>query len=398
MANTSPDIVEKPVTLGLARDTRVAWLFPSLARGFYWQPVFREFVARCPRTAVFTCIWPGFAPGYEDSFEVHTLPGLGFIDLKKSLPDSRRGLIWTPLSVVRKLAAFDPDVVFTSGFSGWTLCALLFKLLRRSRVIIYWEGCSVQSVDKSRIKTVLRRWIARFADAGVSNAAEGATYLRDVIGMPQQKLLCHPCQVPDLLLLGSNAGEVSMPVLGRPVFLYVGSLSPRKGWRYLIDATRLLVSQGMREFSVLFVGAGAQEEEMRAAITDHKLDGIVHHVGAVPYHKLGPYYRSADVFISPTRADTWGVAVLEAMAFGKAVLCSRYAGTRQMVAHGENGFIFDPFDTPQLAGYMARFVQDRSLAQRLGARSLEKMAPFTPARAADALATIALQTHQGASS
>ncbi len=173
----------------------------------------------------------------------------------------------------------------------------------------------------------------------------------------------------------------------------MGSLSPRKGWRYLIDATRLLVSQGIREFSVLFVGTGEQDEEMRAAIRDQGLDGIVHQVGAVAYHNLGPYYRSADVFVSPTRADTWGVAVLEAMAFGKPVLCSKYAGSRQMVAHGENGFIFDPFDTPQLAGYMAKFIQDQSLAERLGACSLEKMAPFTPARAADALANLALQTN-----
>ncbi len=393
MAHLAPDNIDGTGISRKGRDTRVAWLFPSLARGYYWQPVFKEFVARCPRMAVFTCSWPGFAPGYENAFEVHTLPGLGYIDLKKKLPDSRRGFIWTPLSILKKLAAFGPDVVFASGFSGWTLCALLFRLLGRSRVIIFWEGCSVQSVGSSKVKTVLRRWIARFADGAVSNADEGSTYLRDVIGMPQDKLLCHPCQVPDLPLLCSVAGEVGLPDIRHPVFLYVGSLSPRKGWRHLIDATRLLVGQGAQEFSVLFVGSGEQEEEMRVAIRDHQLVGIVHQVGAVAYHNLGPYYRSADVFVSPSRADTWGVAVLEAMAFGKPVLCSKYVGTRQMVAHGENGFIFDPFDSPQLAGYMAEFIQDQSLAGRLGARSLERIAPFTPARAAEALANLALQAH-----
>src|SRR5450432_772480 len=118
MATTAPDIVEKPLTLGIRRDLRVAWLFPSLARGYYWQPVFKEFVARCPLTAVFTSIWPGFAPGYENSFAVHTLPGLKYVDLKKRLPDARRGFIWTPLSILKKLAVFDPDVMIASGFSG----------------------------------------------------------------------------------------------------------------------------------------------------------------------------------------------------------------------------------------------------------------------------------------
>src|SRR5271165_2331657 len=140
MATLSPDLAEKPRTFRIGRDIRVAWLFPSLARAYYWQPVFKEFVARCPRTAVFTSIWPGFAPGYENSFAICTLPGLRYVDLRKRTLDARKGFIWTPLSILRKLAAFGPDVVFASGFSGWTVFALLFKLYRRARVIIFWEG------------------------------------------------------------------------------------------------------------------------------------------------------------------------------------------------------------------------------------------------------------------
>lgn len=392
MATTSPDIAEDARTTRIAKDIRVAWLFPSLARAYYWQPVFKEFVARCPRTAVFTSIWPGFAPGYENSFTVHTLPGLRYVDLKQRTLDTRRGFIWTPPSILRKLAAFGPDVVFASGFSGWTICALLVKLLRRSRVIILWEGLSAHAVGSFKVQTVLRRWIAHFADAAVSNTEEGTEYLRDVIAMQQDKLLCHPCQVPDVPLLSAGAGEFPSAIR-RPIFLFVGGLTWRKGWRYLIEASALLMRQGFQNFSVLFVGAGAQEEEMRAAVRENGLEGIVHQVGPVAYHNLGLYYSNADVFVSPTRQDTWGVAVLEAMAFGKAVLCSKYAGSRQMIAHGENGFIFDPSNTQQLAGYMAEFIADQYLAKRLGARSLEKMTRFTPAHAADALVNLALQTH-----
>jgi glycosyltransferase involved in cell wall biosynthesis len=71
------------------------------------------------------------------------------------------------------------------------------------------------------------------------------------------------------------------------------------------------------------------------------------------------------------------------MAFGKPVLCSKYAGTRQMVTHGDNGFVFDPFDANEMTNYMELFVSDQTLAARMGARSLEKMVPYTPARAAD---------------
>jgi len=80
------------------------------------------------------------------------------------------------------------------------------------------------------------------------------------------------------------------------------------------------------------------------------------------------------------------------MAFGKPVLCSKYAGSREMVMPGENGFIFDPFDATELADYMTKFIGEPSLAARFGARSLEKMARFTPRVAAEVLTSVALQT------
>jgi len=394
MANIFPEIKQQRTDSSPREETRVAWLFPSLARAYYWQPFFKAFAAHFPRTAVFTSIWPGFATGYEGAFEVHTLPGLRYVDLKKPVRDSRRGFIWTPLSILKRLAAFKPDVLFCCGFSGWTLCALLFKLLRGSRVIIYWEGCSAQSVGSSTIKAMLRRAIGRFADAAVSNGEEGAAYLRDVVSILQERIVCHPCQVPDISLLSSTEAEGSLPMATRPVFLYVGSISPRKGWNYLLEAARQLADRGIRQFSVVFVGSGEQENDLRKAIKDNQLDGIVHQVGAVAYEQLGFYYRAADVFVSPSRADTWGVAVLEAMAFGKPVLCSKYAGSRQMISSGESGFIFDPFNPNELADYMSRFIQDHGLAARLGVHAIESISTFTPERAAKVLADVATSTMQ----
>ena len=65
------------------KQIRVAWLFPSLARGYYWQPVFKEFTQQLPETTIFTGLWPGFAQGYENAFKVRTLSGVRFVALKK---------------------------------------------------------------------------------------------------------------------------------------------------------------------------------------------------------------------------------------------------------------------------------------------------------------------------
>ena len=66
------------------RHLRVAWLAPSLARGWRWQAVFREFTKLFPETVVFTNIWPGFTPGFERSFKVRRLRGTKVLNIGSS--------------------------------------------------------------------------------------------------------------------------------------------------------------------------------------------------------------------------------------------------------------------------------------------------------------------------
>src|SRR5215470_914239 len=118
------------------KPVRVAWLFPSLARGYYWQPVFKEFTRYLPETTIFTGLWPGFAHGYENAFQVRTLSGVRFVTLKRRHDGASGGYVRTPLSILAELGKFKPDVVFTNGFHGFTVCVLLLRLIRGIRVVI----------------------------------------------------------------------------------------------------------------------------------------------------------------------------------------------------------------------------------------------------------------------
>ena len=104
MASMSPDIVERPRIVRSAGERSVSrGSFPRWRAATIGSRFLRNLLPGVHNTAVFTSIWPGFASGYENTFEVHTLPGLGYVDLKKQLPDSRRGFIWTPPSILKKV-------------------------------------------------------------------------------------------------------------------------------------------------------------------------------------------------------------------------------------------------------------------------------------------------------
>jgi glycosyltransferase involved in cell wall biosynthesis/O-antigen/teichoic acid export membrane protein len=381
LGNGSKRILRDPV------NTRVAWLIPSLARGNYMQPLFSEFTKLFPRTIVFTGLWNGFANGYEGTFSLRCLSGYKFVAFKKGKNGYGRGFFWAPFAAVRELLTFRPNVIFASGFSIWTLYALAFRALSGCRVIILWEGTTptVAYLD-SPVRLAVRRFMTRLADAGISNMRAGIEYLRDVLAAPDFKLLHHPYEVPEPSLLSSGVEDAGLQCLPRPVFLFVGSIISRKGWTRLIDAAASLVQRGCSSFSVLIVGTGEEEGDLRERIWSHGLERIVHVAGPVAYANLGAYYRACDVFVFPTYEDTWGLVLLEAMAFGKAVLCSKFAGSREMVRHGVNGFVFDPHDREELAQYMARFIENPRLGQEFGKRSAEGMAPYTPLKAANVLA------------
>jgi glycosyltransferase involved in cell wall biosynthesis len=285
---------------------------------------------------------------------------------------------------------FSPDVVFVPDFSVFTLCALAVKILAGSRLVLLWDGISPSKTFLDcPLRLTSRRLIARYIDAVISNTQDGVEYLQDVIGIPPSKILHHPYQVPDIALLETRRTDANnLNPQRSPSFLFVGRLIESKGVRELLKACSLLVQKGSDCFSVVIVGTGADEEDLHHEASTLGLNHIVHWVGAVNYGSLGSYYRSSDVFVFPTLDDIFGVVLLEAMCFGKPILCSRYAGSKELVEHGSNGFVCDPLNHQELADYMERFIRDPGLSVRFGARSKEIISRFTPRNAAKALATL----------
>ena len=370
------------------KDVRVAWLLPSMDRGFYWQPVFREVTKHFPKTVIFTGIWPGFLKGYEGAFQVRILRGVKWVVLKRSVRGYDSGFLRAPFSLLWELLRLRPQVILVSGFQLWTLFGVLLKFLLGSRVVLLWDGSS-PSIDylNAPARLMFRRVMACFLDACLSNTDEGVRYLREVLRIPDLKLLRHPYEVPDLEVLDSQGMVGEFPEsMGRPVFLYVGQLIGRKGVDRLLRACNELRQRGLAGFSVVIAGDGEDRDKLRELATVLDLEKQVHWVGSIPYEELGAYYKSSDVFVFPTLEDIWGLVAVEAMAFGKPVLCSKYAGSKEMVLPGENGFVFDPEEPGELTKLMARFIESPRLIEKMGARSKEIMAPYTPRAAADVLA------------
>jgi glycosyltransferase involved in cell wall biosynthesis len=355
---------------------------PTLAKGNYWQPVFKRFSESIPQSVVFTGIFEGFLKGFENSFRLERYNGGRMISFRGGRP-----FLWSSPAVMLPLLKFRPHVILTSGFHLCTAYVIALKLLMRWRLVLLWDGVGTEVGGMNRPALLhLRRFIGRHMDLCISNTHAGSTYLRDVLGIPGHKIVRHPYEVPDPVLLARDASPVStLGHLRRPTFLYVGDLIPLKNLRVLLQACRNLLDQGLAEFSCVIVGSGYESDDLQQCASSLGLDRHVTFTGRVPYQQLSTYYSCSDVLVLPSTDDIWGMVVLEAMSFGKPVLCSSMAGASEMVHSGVNGYVFNPADPSELADRMAEFCRNPSLATQLGEHAARLIAPYTPEAAAEVL-------------
>lgn len=120
-----------------------------------------------------------------------------------------------------------------------------------------------------------------------------------------------------------------------PLLLYVGRLSAEKE----IDRIKP-VMESIPGARLALVGDGPH----RQALEKHFEGTPTHFVGYLQGLELGAAFASADAFIFPSRTETLGLVLLEAMAAGCPVVAARSGGIPDIVEDGVNGFLFDPTD------------------------------------------------------
>lgn len=120
-----------------------------------------------------------------------------------------------------------------------------------------------------------------------------------------------------------------------PLLLYVGRLSPEKE----IDRIKPVL-ESIPKARLALVGDGPH----RQALEKHFAGTSTNFVGYLAGKELASAFASADAFIFPSRTETLGLVLLEAMAAGCPVVAARSGGIPDIVEDGVNGFLFDPKD------------------------------------------------------
>lgn len=269
-----------------------------------------------------------------------------------------------------KLRAFRPDVVITTGFNPSHLLAYAYARLHGVRHIAMTDGTYQSETKLSAVHRWIRRIVFSRTQAFIG-ASDGSLALYRSYGIESKRLFkSHLC--------ANNAAFFRAPsVEKRFDFIFCGRFVAMKNPLFAIEVARCISKRLGRRVSILFVGSGEMESEMRAAAMAAAQEVDCEFAGFARQDELPQMYGSARILLFPTQWDVWGVVVNEACASGLPVLVSPFAGSiGDLILDEENGFVL-PLDIQQWTDAGVRLLSDNELYESMSARSRELVQEYS---------------------
>lgn len=289
----------------------------------------------------------------------------------------QREFIPVPLGLFIDLLRIRPDVIISGDFGPRSLICWMTAKMLGSRFVIWSEEIASSAQGRSWLQRKLRKFLANRADACLAWGDPACSYLQS-LGVEGNRIF-HCAQAIDnhrWLELAKKINRASARAkleLSGVVFLLVGRMVERKGFRNFIQAWAVAGKQFETAAMAVIVGSGEQEAELRKLVADNKIANIRFagmHIGDA----LAQYYAAADVFVFPSLEDVWGMVVNEALCFGLPVLGSKHAGASQQLLDGDAGIIFDPADIDEFSRKLALLARQRpSIHAGRAARMLDSV-------------------------
>jgi glycosyltransferase involved in cell wall biosynthesis len=210
--------------------------------------------------------------------------------------------------------------------------------------------------SRSRAAHRLKRMTSRHLAAHVAVSAHTAAAIAAEAGVARESILVVRNGVSEPAVGRSDLG------LPGPLVGGMGRFDRQKGFDVLIDALATLP-----RVSAVVAGDGPERDALMRHARDRSLTD---RFSIVPWTSdIGPFLRSLDLFVLPSRYEGLPLALLEAMAAGVPVVAADVGAVREAVVSGENGLLVPSEDAAALAAGIRRLLEDEPTRRLLGANA-----------------------------
>lgn len=241
---------------------------------------------------------------------------------------------------------WGPDAVLVFGWNFQSH----FQAMRHfhGKIPVWFRGDSTVLDNTGRLKSLARKILLRFVYSHVDKAFYVGTNNKEyfkTFGLKENQLTFAPHAI-DNARFGQATAEQNAKRWRQQlqfedddiVLLYAGKISDNKNVvRFVESFIHYKAKKPGSRLKCLIVGNGADEEMIKSLVSP-----FVQYLPFQNQSKMPDLYCLGDVFVLPSRSETWGLGINEAMASGRTVVATEKVGCAvDLVKDGQTGFFFD---------------------------------------------------------
>lgn len=280
------------------------------------------------------------------------------------------GYILNALALRRSLSRWRPEILNVHYASGYGTTSALSGF--RPALLSVWGSDVYEFPYQSALKGWLLRRNLRHATALASTSEEMACQLRRLVPELDQIALTPFGVDIDRFAPAQERTEGTVTVG------IVKSLAPTYGVDLLLRAfAGLLCNDAVRSLPhacrLRIVGDGPQRADLEVLAKQLGIAAQTDFIGAVAHGEVPAELNRLDIYVAPSRMESFGVAVIEASACGLPVIVSDAGGLPEVVQDGVTGLVVPSNDVVALQAALTRLVLDAFLRAELGRRGRERV-------------------------
>ena len=257
------------------------------------------------------------------------------------------------------------DVINCHGLSPYFLHLAIAARLWRIPLVLSVHGAEIDGyAARGAAQRLLLRLVVRSADRVVACSRALARQTSEAFPGARGKIT----YVHNGLDLSQFAENGSAPPVDGPFVLTVCRQVEKKGVDTLLRAFALVL-RDVPTLSLVVIGDGPLLERNKALARTLQIEPQVRFVGDVPRAEVLAAFAACTLFVLPSRAEPFGLVLLEAAHYRKAIVGTRVGGIPEIVADHVSGVLVEPDDPAAMAAQMSRLLRNPDVAERLGVRA-----------------------------
>jgi len=156
------------------------------------------------------------------------------------------------------------------------------------------------------------------------------------------------------------------------IIIFIGRLQKQKGVHLLIEAFRQLA---YRNVELWIIGDGEESSSLKRAAGQ---DSHIHFWGRLNHKDLASYLEKADVLVAPSLCpETFGIVLIEAMAYGIPIIASRIGAFTEIIADNENGILIQPGNVDYIRYALEEIIANETLYSEISKNNINKAKEYS---------------------